>query len=624
MAKAWLLQRWEMLKPELEPLSIAQEDQIARICEEEIAAWKARPTMKSLSSLKEPMSDMRNLVRTLPLTEQNSWLNPRTAEREHIALKYLNYSEGDWALMNKSSDDAFHKRVENPQILEDPDRIVAKAEELLSSQLWPEVVVGLALATGRRLSEILKVGQLYPKTLYTVLFSGQLKRSDAILKPYEIPVLVRADVVLAAWLRLRTMIDCSKMETEAIGKAYSGDVAHAAERHFADLIPTREGRSKLFAHLFRAIYPRLAVFYFCPIYKGHLAYVTTILGHYWSKDGSDELLRNYSSSLHYGDYNIGNGEGNLDGRQGIWLDRPGVEILEVFKQSEATSTIKEKKQKVGILDMEKKKDHSLTRIGQDTKSRIDRLQAELGGSQDHAVSQAIDDHYVLQQASALLAPLYELLGTDNPVGAIQAILSDGGVRLVDQKFAVLETSYAEVAELLVDVEADAKKVKDPKTQEVKPEKPVEYLKGLVAAKRSMKQSYTKRHVGKDYSTMTTSALRKTKTTEAAQERFKRATDAILAYNEAAAMPELYWYINAAAIVDLVGGRPADAKEYLLSREDVEAQHKLFGITPGYNRRSILIKDRVIVPEGGPLVSADVEVDTLPGEIDDSIEDPEEE
>jgi hypothetical protein len=44
----------------------------------------------------------------------------------------------------------------------------------------------------------MKVGELHPKTLYTVVFSGQLKRKDEVMKPYEIPVLCEAPLVLAA------------------------------------------------------------------------------------------------------------------------------------------------------------------------------------------------------------------------------------------------------------------------------------------------------------------------------------------------------------------------------------------------------------------------------------------
>src|SRR5260370_30282836 len=110
MPKAWLKDRWDMLLPLLEELTVDQEEEVAWMCAEEIAAWKARPTMKSLSSLKEQMGDTRNKIKELLLTDRNSYLNPRSGEREHIALKHLNYSESEWLEMSKQSDARFHER----------------------------------------------------------------------------------------------------------------------------------------------------------------------------------------------------------------------------------------------------------------------------------------------------------------------------------------------------------------------------------------------------------------------------------------------------------------------------------------------------------------------------------
>ena len=146
-----------------------------------------------------------------------------------------------------------------------------------------------------------------------------------------------------------------------------------------------------------------------------------------------------------------------------------------------------------------------------------------------------------------------------------------------------QTNLVEVVGVLSDAAAES-------------EKPAEYLRSLLSAKRDFRKSYEKRHQGKDYSTLPLSELRNTKTPGAAQERFKRAADAIIAYNDQAAMPELRWYINAAVVTDLVGGRPSDAKAYLDTRQDVEAHHQKHNLTPGYNRRPISIKERITVPE----------------------------
>ncbi len=589
MPKAWLKGRWDMLIPLLERLTVDQEEEVARICAEEVAAWKARPTMKSPSSLKEPMTDTRNRIKEIPLTDRNSYFNAKEQKREHIALRHLNYSEEEWAAMNKPTEDRWHERLENQQVLEDSEAIVAKAGELLTSTSWPDVVVGLAVTTGRRLSEIMKVGELHPKSLYTVVFSGQLKREDKVLKPYEIPTLVEAPVVLAAWERLRKMVDCSRMETEMIGKTYDKAIGEAANRHFADLIPARDDRVSLFAHLFRDVYPCIAYFFFAPDGVHDIAYLPEILGHYWSNKGDGPQQRNYQSSLRYLAYRISDADvyKYKGKRQGVRLGEPGVEVLEVFnKQKPAEAGGSRKKEKNLETKTEPKKDHSLTRISQETKARVDQAQKRFNyGSQDETVSKAVDALYEVQQMAELLQPLYEQLGVDNPMSAVHALLSDGGAFMVDQKLAATwKTSLAEVAGLLEDAAADSGD-----------KSPVVYLREMVDSKRVFRKSYEKRHKDKDYSKMPLSKLRGIKMPGAQEERFRRAVETILKHNESVEIPEWRRFVSPTLVTDLVGGRPSEAKAYIESRADVAAQHEKYGIKPGINRIP-LISVKLEVPE----------------------------
>ena len=94
-------------------------------------------------------------------------------------------------------------------------------------------------------------------------------------------------------------------------------------------------------------------------------------------------------------------------------------------------------------------------------------------------------------------------------------------------------------------------------------------------------------------------LRRMKTTEAATERFRRAVEAIMEYNDVVPVPEMRWFISPAAVVDLVGGRPSDVKEYLLTRQaELDAHHQKFApkITPRYNRHPMSITERVKMQE----------------------------
>src|SRR6266516_4194905 len=207
MAKVWLEERLSVLLPALSALGTAQEAEIARLCEEEIAAWRARPTMKKASALRPVMTAARNAIKQLPLTQENRYKDVRSGQWQHIALKYMNFTDEEWAAMNAISDEKFQARLENQQVIDHPQEVVQRAEKFLHSDRWDDMVTGLAVVTGRRLTEILKTGRFFPKTMYTVIFDGQLKRKDIALEPYEIPVLVNAELVLAAWRKLRSLED---------------------------------------------------------------------------------------------------------------------------------------------------------------------------------------------------------------------------------------------------------------------------------------------------------------------------------------------------------------------------------------------------------------------------------
>lgn len=554
MAKAWLQERWVVLTEQLQGLTIDNEAEIERICTEEKALWRARPSIKSLSSLKEPMTDTRNEIRRFPFNERTRWFNPKTQEHEHIFLKHMNWTEEEWKSMNKPSEDKLKKRLQSVKLIDHPDQVVEIAIRLLASQDWVDVALGLSVLTGRRLGEIMKVGNLQPKTMYTVLFSGQLKRKDVTLESYEIPILAQSSIVLEAWSRLRTLRDCSGMDGELIGKTYDTELSQAATRYYSEYVPAREGRVSLYTHLFRTIYPQIAVLWFCPVTTSPLEYIPTIQGHYWEKDGQTGL--DYKASIYYADYNIGDGHGNVDGRRGLRLNEPGVVVLDAFNLElqpiEEPETVKAREVETPNpnlqLTKQTKTKGSLISPKSERRADFDKIKTEAGIRSD-------DDALILIFAE--YRAMQELRQYTSSIDALRNLLQDA--------------------------------LKDS-------EKPVEYLQEMLSDKRTFKQSYEKRGKNKNYSTLTTSELQRTHTMDAATEKWRRAVDAIIAYNNSVESPELRWYINPAVIVDLVGGKPAIIATYLKTRPDVQAHHEKYDLKVGYNRRAVNIKERVTVPE----------------------------
>jgi len=319
-------------------------------------------------------------------------------------------------------------------------------------------------------------------------------------------------------------------------------------------VPKREGRVSLYTHLFRTIYPQIAVLWFCPVTVSPIEYIPTIQGHYWEKDGETGL--DYKASIYYADYNIGDGRGNVDGRRGIRLGGPGVVVLDAFNPD-----LQEKPVPESIAAREVETPNPNLQLTKQTKTK-----------------------------GSLISPKSERRADFDQIKTEQGLRYDDDVlKLIIADYRSMQElrQYVSTIDALRNLLQDARKDSD---------NPVAYLQEMLSGKRTFKQSYEKRGKNKDYSTLTTSELQRTHTMDAATEKWRRAVDAIIAYNNSVESPELRWYINPAVIVDLVGGKPAIIANYLKTRPDVEAHHKQYDLKVGYNRRAVNIKDRVTVPE----------------------------
>jgi len=405
--KQWLAERLQVLLPRLAALGREQEAEIQRLCEEEIAYWRSRPTMKSLRSLNTPMIATRNAMKEqLPVTPENSWINPRTGEREHVALCHMNFSEQEWAAMHALTEEGRQQRLEGQQLLDEPDAIVARGAVLLRSQRWEDIAVGLAVTTGRRLTEILKTAVFHPLSRYTVQFEGQLKQKAELLAPYEIPTLVEADLAIEAAGRLRTLLPCRDLENTEVERRYGPTVRATTHQHFQQLIRIRANDVSVYTHACRAVYGRIATYYFAPPTINALVYLATIQGHYWLlRAEKEEQRRNYLSTLHYDDYKIGDGHGNIDGRQGIRLGEPGVKVLSVFEQAVEAQQQKQERERMAMQQSEQtlpvvkasKTGYSMLKPKQATAQRILQIMHERGQRHHDEVLALLADTYRLYE-----------------------------------------------------------------------------------------------------------------------------------------------------------------------------------------------------------------------------------
>ncbi len=578
MGKAWLAARWKVLLPQLQRLGVTEEEEIARLCEAEVGFWRSRPEYTKLSSLKTDVTNTRNMIRKIPVTPANRWKNPRSGKYEHIALKYLNLSKEEWDQINAGSRENFEERLSHQQLIDHPETVLERAEALLHSMRWDDLVTGLALCTGRRLAELLKSGRFFPKSLHTVLFDGQLKRRDLDLLPYEIPVLADAEQVLAAWRRLRALQDCSELSIEEVEARFSRPANQNANRCFSGLIPEREGKNDLCTHAFRGVYARLAVWLYCPVRVKDLIYANTILGHYQAVN--EQKQRDFLTTVRYFDYAIGDGQGQIDGRQGLQLGAPGVEVIAAFQQGDqemtTTQSTDAEPQQPGLETKKHKTRGTFTvRVGTyDTGVKLMQDRGFEGtGGHDRLIVDLMAHDAVAHQIYGLVQPLTDELGADGPVSAVQALIAayhEGGAHVPG------------LADLLQEVADEGD--------------PVVYLRKLVERDHKFQQAIADRGANVDYTQVPMADLRrKYRTLEAAQERYRRAVDAVIVHNESQGDPLHLWYINAPLVKELVGGRLDFIQNYLATRQaEINEHHKRFSLTSKQNRKPVSVVDEITV------------------------------
>ncbi len=573
----WVRDRWvEHLEPTLRVATVEQETELRALWEQELSWWKTERHLSG-DSLRNPITQVRALIAQIPLTEQNSY--ERNGKREHIGLRCFNLAEGEWVAMNDRSRMTTQERLNDTQLVKDPEGVVGRAMSLLLSDNWAELVVGIALCTGRRLAEILKTAVFTQKEAYTVWFEGQIKGRTRIEGKYEIPTLVRAYLVVEATQKLRRLVDCTELELAQVSQKYDRGVNDVVERLFSSVIPVRTSKERVTVHDFRAIYASIAVIWFCPDVVSDVNYKAYIHGHRHIlkpdlPEGTppEEVVKvqlDYASHANYDDYKIADAEGRLDGRHGIKLGQPGVTVLDYFRKevpvSEPVKAPRKKSRKKAAADNQTGYSSLKPRVA--TKDWVDDERTKLSGKLGREVK---DDEFIRRMLVAYIAgdESSRVNGT-NELSLETLDLSPAQRDLFRQALAISGSTDL-LSFLLAVGEREAK--------------------SLV--------HNAARHDTARYVAIPTSKLASIKIPEASQERFHRAVYAIMEWNKAHdKQPLQQWYITTLAIQNLVGGRKEAIKEYLeADGEEIKDHHDELGIKPNFNRKPVSIKEMIKVPE----------------------------
>lgn len=251
---------------------------------------------------------------------------------DHPALEVVNFDKNTWTEINNSSSQTIADRT--TKLIQNPEVIVQTATDLLKSFHWSEIAAGLAVLTGRRCTEVIATAQFKYISKYILEFSGSLKRkSEPIPCVFEIPTLADAQSIINAIKNLRKQLGeaVDNLSVDEISKKFSTAVARQCDRYFREKVPLRDGKENLYTHLFRSVYATIAAHWFCPPHVPVLEYRAAIQGHYQILDEENpQLRRSIAAARNYFDYQIGDGKGNIDGRLGIKLHQPDVEVISPF------------------------------------------------------------------------------------------------------------------------------------------------------------------------------------------------------------------------------------------------------------------------------------------------------
>jgi hypothetical protein len=151
----------------------------------------------------------------------------------HIALKYFTLKRAEIAEYSESEKTRKTNYLSGNRILiTDNDEIIKIAINLLYSERFQELAIGLLLLTGRRTIEILKTANFSYVDENKVLFTGQAKSRESNTGGYEIYTLCNANFICESLVRLRHLKDFSNHENRKVESSTSGPLGQTTRKKF--------------------------------------------------------------------------------------------------------------------------------------------------------------------------------------------------------------------------------------------------------------------------------------------------------------------------------------------------------------------------------------------------------
>jgi hypothetical protein len=218
---------------------------------QEVESYAAWPTRDQVAFTRT-WSANAHVVTTCPSSSAtvNGMLKQVQVLPDYMA--HFKPTENELAESKTRRRDSLRKKSTTCITVPSPDTLIEFARNCLQQEDAFGVLIGIALVTGRRFSELLVSGVFTkrPNATYQCKFDGQLKKRVAV--SYEIPLLVPVDEVLEAIDRTRKALCTSKMTMEEVQRKYCKKANVITKKVMRDFLRLSDVRITF--HSLRSIY----------------------------------------------------------------------------------------------------------------------------------------------------------------------------------------------------------------------------------------------------------------------------------------------------------------------------------------------------------------------------------
>ena len=244
----------------------------------------------------------------------------------HYAHVYMVYSDALYREFNAKTarKNNLHQDALKPVALKP---YLDTLDALLDSDAFEDWAIAIAGITGRRFSEIIARGrfELVPGATYQIRFAGQLKKrdEDELKIQYSVLTLLPAMRVIDCWERLREHPEVKALQG-ADPRTINVKLNLRINRRIrvvlqdAGVVPVLDHEKGVTVHNLRGIYGEIATHFFCPPSQHPHRFAQQQLGHVIRKQDL-ETKANSTATTHYFHYFLVDEDGRQMGDRGVRL-----------------------------------------------------------------------------------------------------------------------------------------------------------------------------------------------------------------------------------------------------------------------------------------------------------------